>query len=94
MFGNIEIGTCSILKVLQVNDMTEKQRTIYLVIDEWWKKFGYGPTVDDVMFMTGDRGRGNVHRTMKKLVEMGACKRLAKSARSIRPSYVKFRSLS
>jgi len=50
--------------------------------------------VDDVMFMTGDRGRGNVHRTMKKLVEMGACKRLANSARSIRPSYVKFRSLS
>ena len=70
--------------------MTEKQRTIYLVIDEWWKRFGYGPTIDDVMIMTGDKGRGNVHRTMKKLVELGACKRLAGSARSIRPSHVRF----
>ena len=70
--------------------MTEKQRTIYLVIEEWWKKFGYGPTIDDVMFMTGDKGRGNVHRTMKKLVEMGACKRLPHSARSIRPSHVRY----
>jgi SOS-response transcriptional repressor LexA len=81
------------LKVLRVEDMTEKQRTIYLVIDEWWKKFGYGPTVDDVMFMTGDKGRGNVHRTMKKLVEMGACKGLPRNARSIRPTYVSFRKL-
>jgi SOS-response transcriptional repressor LexA len=81
------------LKVLRVEDMTEKQRTISLVIDEWWKKFGYGPTVDDVMFMTGDKGRGNVHRTMKKLVEMGACKGLPRNARSIRPTYVSFRKL-
>jgi SOS-response transcriptional repressor LexA len=78
---------------MREHDMTEKQRTIYLVIDEWWKRFGYGPSIDDVMRMTGDRGRGNVHRTMKKLVEMGACKKLAKSARSIRPSYVSFRKI-
>jgi SOS-response transcriptional repressor LexA len=78
---------------MREHDMTEKQRTIYLVIDEWWKRFGYGPSIDDVMRMTGDRGRGNVHRTMKKLVDMGACKKLAKSARSIRPSYVSFRKI-
>lgn len=73
--------------------MTEKQRTIFLVIDEYWKRFGYGPSVDDVMRLTGDRGRGNVHRVMKKLIEMGACKGLARNARSIRPSYVSFRKL-
>ena len=73
--------------------MTEKQSTIYLVIYEWWKRFGYGPTIDDVMFMTGDKGRGNVHRTMKKLVELGACKKLAGSARSIRPSHVRFNKI-
>lgn len=78
---------------MREHDMTEKQRTIYLVIDEWWKRFGYGPSIDDVMRMTGDKGRGNVHRTMKKLVDMGACKKLAKSARSIRPSYVSFRKI-
>jgi SOS-response transcriptional repressor LexA len=73
--------------------MTEKQRTVFLVIDEYWKRFGYGPSIDDVMRLTGDRGRGNVHRVMKKLVEMGACKGLPRNARSIRPTYVSFRKL-
>jgi SOS-response transcriptional repressor LexA len=73
--------------------MTEKQRTVFLVIDEYWKRFGYGPSVDDVMMLTGDKGRGNVHRVMKKLIQMGACKGLANSARSIRPTYVSFRKL-
>jgi SOS-response transcriptional repressor LexA len=73
--------------------MTEKQRTIYLIIEAYWDDFGYGPTVDDVMRMTGDKGRGNVHRTMKKLVQMGACKRLAHSARSIRPSHLKYKNI-
>ena len=50
--------------------MTEKQRTVFLVIDEYWKKFGYGPSIDDIMFHTGDRGRGNVHRVVKKLCEL------------------------
>ena len=31
--------------------MTEKQKVVFLVIDEWWKRFGYGPSVDDVMRM-------------------------------------------
>jgi SOS-response transcriptional repressor LexA len=73
--------------------MTEKQRTVFLVIDEYWKRFGYGPSVDDVMSLTGDKGRGNVHRVMKKLIQMGACKGLPNSARSIRPTYVSFRKL-
>jgi SOS-response transcriptional repressor LexA len=80
--------------ITNIDAMTEKQKTIYLVIDEYWKKFGYGPTIDDVMSMTGDRGRGNVHRTMKKLVQMGACKKLAHSARSIRPSHVKYKNIA
>ena len=73
--------------------MTEKQRTIFLIIDEHWKRLGYGPSIDDIMRMTGDKGRGNVHRTMKKLVELGACKKLARSARAIRPAYVNYRNI-
>ena len=73
--------------------MTEKQRTIFLIIDEHWKRFGYGPSIDDIMRMTGDKGRGNVHRTIKKLVELGACKKLANSARAVRPSYIKYRNI-
>lgn len=73
--------------------MTPKQKQIFLVIDEWWKRFGYGPSVDDIMALTGDRGRGNVNRVMGKLCDLGVCKRLKGSARSIRPVYVNFRRI-
>jgi SOS-response transcriptional repressor LexA len=73
--------------------MTEKQRTVFLVIDEYWRNFGYGPSIDDIMFHTGDRGRGNVHRVVKKLCDLGICKRAKNSARSVRPSYLKLRNL-
>lgn len=74
-------------------DMTEKQKTVFLVIDEYWRRFGYGPSIDDIMFHTGDKGRGNVHRVVKKLCELGICKRVKNSARSVRPSYLKLRDL-
>jgi len=73
--------------------MTEKQRTVFLIIDEYWRNFGYGPSIDDIMFHTGDKGRGNVHRVVKKLCELGICRRSAHSARSVRPSYLKLRNL-
>ncbi len=74
-------------------DMTQTQRTVFLVIDEWWKKFGFGPSIDDVMSMTGCRGRGHINRTMNRLVELGICKRVPRRARSIRPAYLKVRTL-
>jgi hypothetical protein len=73
--------------------MTEKQRTVFLVIDEYWRNFGYGPSIDDIMFHTGDRGRGNVHRVVKKLCDLKICKRAKNSARSVRPSYISLRNL-
>jgi len=73
--------------------MTEKQKQIFLVIDEWWKKFGFGPSVDDVMSITGDKGRGNVNRTMNRLCELGICRRVPRRARSIRPVYVRVRDI-
>ena len=73
--------------------MTEKQRTVFLVIDEYWRNYGYGPSIDDIMFHTGDRGRGNVHRVVKKLCDLGICRRAKFSARSVRPSYLKLRNL-
>jgi len=69
--------------------MTERQREIFLVIDEWWKRFGFGPSIDDIMSQTGDKGRGNVVRVMNRLVELGICKRTPRRARSIRPSYLR-----
>ena len=73
--------------------MTSRQRDIFLVIDEWWKKFGFGPSIDDIMFITGDKSRGNVHRMMKKLCEIGVCRMTKGTARSIRPSYLRVRHI-
>ena len=69
--------------------MTSAQKEIYLVIDEWWKKFGFGPSIDDIMLLTGEKGRGNVCRKMRALVKLGLCKSIPRRARSIRPSYLR-----
>lgn len=73
--------------------MTPAQKETFLVIDEWWKKFGFGPSVDDVMRVTGERGRGNVSRKMWSLVKLGVCKGRKGMARSIRPSYMRMREI-
>ena len=73
--------------------MTPAQKEIFLVIDEWWKAHGFGPSIDDVMYITGEKGRGNVARKMKHLVKLGIWKGMAGKARSIRPSYLKLRNI-
>ena len=73
--------------------MTERQSQIFMVIDEWWKKFGYAPSIDNIMSITGDRSRANVHRMMKRLCELGVCKRIPNKARSIRPVNLRVRDL-
>jgi SOS-response transcriptional repressor LexA len=73
--------------------MTEKQKMIFEVIDEWWKRYGYGPSIDNIMYMTGDKGRANVHRQIKILCDIGACKRLPGRARSVRPAYINFKQI-
>ena len=83
----------SLEEALEVG-MTPKQKEIFMVIDAWWAKFGFGPSVDDIMRLTGDKGRGNVARVCDKLVELGICKKVTGRARSIRPTYIKFRNLT
>ena len=73
--------------------MSPAQKEVFLIVDEYWKNFGYGPTIDDVMRMTGERGRGNVARKMKILIEIGVCKGTLARSRSIRPSYIRVREL-
>lgn len=64
-----------------------------MIIDEWWKMYGFGPTVDDIMRMTGERSRSNTVRKMKALVAIGVCKATPKRARSIRPVGIRVRSV-
>jgi len=69
--------------------MTENQMSVYIAIDEFWKRYGFGPTVENIQYMTGDKSRSNIHRIMKRLCDLGVCKRTPNRARSIRPSHIK-----
>ena len=81
-------------KRLQGYEMTPRQNDIYLVIDEWWKKFGFAPSIDEIMMISGDRSRSNVSRIITELCRMGACKRTKNKRRTLRPSYIKFRYIN
>jgi SOS-response transcriptional repressor LexA len=69
--------------------MTDAQREIYIVIEGWWNRFGYGPSIDNIMLVTGDKGRGNVHRKIKALLKSGHLKGRPRAPRSVRPSYMR-----
>jgi SOS-response transcriptional repressor LexA len=73
--------------------MTPAQKETFHIIEKYWADFGFGPTIDDIMRMTGEKGRGNVARKMRLLIKLGICKGDTRLTRSIRPSYLKFRSL-
>jgi len=73
--------------------VTPVQKEIYMIIESWWQEFGFGPSIDDVMKLTGEKGRGNVSRKMWALVDLGICKGVKGRARSIRPAYMRLRNL-
>jgi SOS-response transcriptional repressor LexA len=73
--------------------MTPVQKEIYMIIESWWQEFGFGPSIDDIMKLTGEKGRGNVSRKMWALVDLGICKGVKGKARSIRPAYMRLRNL-
>ena len=80
-------------KLEKLAAVTEAQKTIYMVIEEYWNRYGFGPTVDDIMFITGEKSRSNVSRKMWKLVELGLCKGTRRRARSIRPTYMRIQEI-
>lgn len=74
-------------------EMTPAQKEVFLIIDEWWKRFGFAPSVDDVMEVLGVKGRGNVARKMNRLIELGICKGQKGKARTIRPVHIRVRDI-
>ena len=75
------------------NEMTPAQKELFMVIESYWQKYGFAPSIDDIMYLTGAKGRGNICRKMKRLVELGVCKALKNRARTIRPSYMRVRDV-
>lgn len=68
------------------------QREVFLIIDQWWKKFGFSPSLRDIARVRGV-GLSTTKKTVDALVELGVIKRLDKTVRSIRPVYLNFKNL-
>lgn len=73
--------------------MTPVQKEVFLVIDEWWKRYGYSPSLRDIAFVRGKTGLGSTKKIVDRLVDLGAVKRMKGRGRSIRPVYISFRGL-
>jgi SOS-response transcriptional repressor LexA len=65
--------------------MTPTQRDIYNVIHDFWKDYGYGPSIDDILLISNRKGRGNIQRIISRLVQEGHCVRLPHQPRTVRP---------
>jgi hypothetical protein len=68
------------------------QREVFIIVDEWWKKYGFSPTLRDIAYVRGKSGLGNTKEIVDRLVALGVLKRL-EGRRSIRPVYVNFRTI-
>jgi SOS-response transcriptional repressor LexA len=69
------------------------QREVFLVVDEWWKRHGYSPTIRDIAYVRGKMGLGSTQKIVERLVKLGALKKMDGTGRTIRPVYVQFRNL-
>ena len=65
--------------------MTPTQRDIYNVIFDFWKHYGYGPSIDDILYISKRKGRGNIQRIISRLVDGGHCVRLPHMPRTVKP---------
>ena len=72
--------------------MTPRQKEVFMIIDAFWRDYGYGPSIDEILMITGTTGRGNVQRIIKRLCELGHCVRLPHLSRTVRPKGVRIRS--
>lgn len=81
---------CKIFQMgTKVLKMTPTLKQTYMVIDEWWKKYGYAPSITEIMLITGEKGRGNVSRKINMLIRLGICKGIPGRARTVRPSHLR-----
>jgi sulfur relay (sulfurtransferase) DsrC/TusE family protein len=73
--------------------MSPAQKEVFLIIDEWWKKYGYSPSIRDIAHVRGKMGLGNTLYLVLRLVDLGVIKKIDKRGRTIRPTYINFRNL-
>jgi SOS-response transcriptional repressor LexA len=74
-------------------EMTPVQKEVFLYIDEYWKKYGWGPTYREIAAFRKKGSLGNVHMTIRRLIRLGVLKQVKGMERSVRPVYINFRNL-
>ena len=74
-------------------DMTPVQKEVFLIIDEWWKRYGFSPTLRDIAYVRGKMGIGSTKRIVDRLVELGVIKKIDGVGRTIRPAWVNYKNL-
>lgn len=72
--------------------MSPAQKEVFIVVDEWWKKYGFSPTLRQIAEVRGKSGIGNTKEIVDRLVRLGVLKRI-NGRRSIRPVYINFRKI-
>jgi len=74
-------------------DMTPVQKEVFLIIDEWWKRYGFSPSLKDIAHQRGKMSMSNTSKIIKRLVNIGVIKKVDRQGRTIRPVYINFRNL-
>ena len=73
--------------------MSPAQKEVFLIVDEWWKKFGFSPTLRDIAYQRGKVGLGNTKDIVDRLVRQGVLKKKDRMGRTIRPVYINYRKV-
>jgi SOS-response transcriptional repressor LexA len=73
--------------------MSPAQRDVFLIVDEYWKRYGCSPTLREIAYLRGKMGMRNTQRLVDRLVELGVLKKVSRRGRTIRPVYINFRNL-
>jgi SOS-response transcriptional repressor LexA len=74
-------------------EMTPVQKEVFLIIDEWWKRYGFSPSLKDIAHQRGKMSMSNTSKIIKRLVNIGVIKKVDRQGRTIRPVYINFRNL-
>lgn len=74
-------------------EMSPAQRDVFLIVDEYWKRYGCSPTLREIAYLRGKVGMRNTQRLVDRLVELGVLKKISRKGRTIRPVYINFRNV-
>ena len=69
------------------------RKHVFIIVDEYWKEFGYRPSLRDIAYQRGKSSLPNTMKIVNRLCELGVLKKQTGRGRTIRPVYINFRTL-